>query len=292
MVDIKTANFINKSNEVHHDSYDYSKTKYINMRTKVEVICPSHKSFLVTPASHLYLESGCPQCGLIKRKPKPRKTTEKFAEEATAVHGGKYDYSKTKYTKSSDKVLITCKQHGDFTSIAHNHLRGSGCASCAESKGETFLAELLSNYGIEFKREHRLEKSTYRYDFYLPVQNILIEFHGIQHYEVVDYWGGEDGLKDRQRRDAEKVHLAKEYGIPLITLNVYHLNSKVLEQALQRDLKSIYKHWYKFENKLLHFKCTRDATEYFNLPATPLGNYFDRLIQTKVKGLELLFETK
>lgn len=43
-----------------------------------------------------------------------RKTTEQFVAEAKAIHGDKYDYSKTKYINSRDKVEIICPIHGSF----------------------------------------------------------------------------------------------------------------------------------------------------------------------------------
>lgn len=45
--------FIEKSNEVHNNKYDYSKTNYVNNSTKVEIICPEHGSFWQRPDAHL-----------------------------------------------------------------------------------------------------------------------------------------------------------------------------------------------------------------------------------------------
>ena len=42
------------------------------------------------------------------------KTTEQFIEEARAIHGDKYDYSKTVYVKNCEKVCIICPIHGEF----------------------------------------------------------------------------------------------------------------------------------------------------------------------------------
>ena len=59
--------FINRSLKVHGEKYDYSETHYINSRTKVEIICPIHGSFIQNPRLHLR-GSGCPECGSIKQK--------------------------------------------------------------------------------------------------------------------------------------------------------------------------------------------------------------------------------
>lgn len=53
--------FIIESNKIHKSKYDYSKTRYVNARTKVEIICPEHGSFFQRSASHTN-GSGCPIC--------------------------------------------------------------------------------------------------------------------------------------------------------------------------------------------------------------------------------------
>ena len=53
--------FIEKSNKVHNNKYDYSKVVYVNSHTKVCIICPVHGEFWQTPNMHLY-GSGCPRC--------------------------------------------------------------------------------------------------------------------------------------------------------------------------------------------------------------------------------------
>ena len=57
-------------------------------------------------------------------------TTEQFIEKAKEIHGDKYDYSKAKYTKSCNKLIITCPAHGDFEQEANRHLQKSGCVKC------------------------------------------------------------------------------------------------------------------------------------------------------------------
>ena len=58
---LTTEMFINKANIIHSNKYDYSKTSYVNNRTKVTIICPIHGEFEQTPNSHLS-GSGCPMC--------------------------------------------------------------------------------------------------------------------------------------------------------------------------------------------------------------------------------------
>lgn len=53
--------FIEKAKKVHGDKYDYSKSEYIDSKTKICIICPKHGEFWQTPAHHLN-GVGCPRC--------------------------------------------------------------------------------------------------------------------------------------------------------------------------------------------------------------------------------------
>lgn len=58
---LTTEKFIEKANIVNNHKYDYSKTNYINYRTKVCIICPEHGEFWQVPNNHLF-GAGCPTC--------------------------------------------------------------------------------------------------------------------------------------------------------------------------------------------------------------------------------------
>lgn len=57
-------------------------------------------------------------------------TTKDFIRRAEQVHGQRYDYSQTEYTRSRDKVKIICRKHGVFEQRASSHLDGCGCPRC------------------------------------------------------------------------------------------------------------------------------------------------------------------
>lgn len=57
-------------------------------------------------------------------------TQEEFIKKANLIHDNKYDYSKVKYINSRSKVIIVCKDHGEFTQRANAHLQGNGCPEC------------------------------------------------------------------------------------------------------------------------------------------------------------------
>ena len=58
---ISNDEFIEKAKQIHQNKYDYSKCQYINMRTKIIIICPIHGEFEQDPNNHLK-GCGCPKC--------------------------------------------------------------------------------------------------------------------------------------------------------------------------------------------------------------------------------------
>ena len=53
--------FIERSNNIHNNKYDYSKVDYKTVEDKVCIVCPLHGEFWQTPHSHMS-GVGCPKC--------------------------------------------------------------------------------------------------------------------------------------------------------------------------------------------------------------------------------------
>lgn len=72
---VDQTTFIARAKEVHGDKYDYSKTKYIDMRSTVEIVCPVHGSFYQRAQSHI-LGHGCPFCKSDRQKERMKAVVE------------------------------------------------------------------------------------------------------------------------------------------------------------------------------------------------------------------------
>lgn len=59
-------------------------------------------------------------------------------------------------------------------------------------------------------------KSHLSLDFYLPEYNVAIECQGRQHFESIDFFGGEKGLKETIERDKIKKELCEKNNIKLL----------------------------------------------------------------------------
>ena len=60
-----TEDFIWKAKKIHGNLFDYSNVNYINIRTKVDIVCSIHGNFLQLPSKHL-AGQGCPFCAQSK----------------------------------------------------------------------------------------------------------------------------------------------------------------------------------------------------------------------------------
>jgi hypothetical protein len=145
--------FISKAIDVHGNTYDYSKVEYIKSNEKVIIICKEHGDFLQSPCKHL--QGGCKLCGFSKQANTRSKSKEEFIIEAIEIHGDIYDYSKVEYKNNMCKVIIICKEHGDFLQVAGSHLQGHGCKKCStiitanKQRGSTeeFISKAIKIHG-------------------------------------------------------------------------------------------------------------------------------------------------
>lgn len=207
-----TQYFIKESRLIYGDKYDYSKTNYISALKKVEIICPKHGSFCVTPNDHLNGKS-CKKCGYESVSEKLSMSTEEFISKAKNIHGEKYNYSKVNYINYKSKIRIICPIHGDFYQSAITHLRGCGCPKCKQSHLENEIMGMLEKNEMAYEPQKKfewLEKKSL--DFYLPNYNVAIECQGKQHFMDTLYGKFEDNYNN----DKQKKKLCEEHGVKLL----------------------------------------------------------------------------
>jgi very-short-patch-repair endonuclease len=197
-----------------------------------------------------------------EKKNKPL-TTIQFIERAVRVHGDIFDYSKCEYVDMSTKIIITCKKHNiEFTQTPINHLHGPiGCPICNKnirprirrerfikkvnkknmiigSVGETLIGYWLNQYSIEYEKQKTFigckNRRSLRYDFYLPNQNVLIEYDGRQHFKSVECFGGENEFIITQLNDKIKSEYAEKNNITL--LRIPYTERKNLSEVLKNNI--------------------------------------------------------
>lgn len=149
--------FIEKAKKIHNDNYDYSKVIYIDVLTKIIIICKIHGEFEQSPNSHL-TGQGCKKCARKITSDKNKLSCEEFIKKANEKHNNKYDYSKTNYINNITKVKIICKIHDVFEQKPGIHLDGSGCPKCSRKSAvlkntqttESYIEKAKSIHGNKF----------------------------------------------------------------------------------------------------------------------------------------------
>jgi G:T-mismatch repair DNA endonuclease (very short patch repair protein) len=221
--------FLARAEIVHPGRFDYSKTSYINMTTKVTVTCRKHGDFKISPIKLVHGAQGCPTCGAALRGIRVTdinpgsaagavsiaKHAKTYVSKAKKVHGDRYSYDNTVYSGAKNKVTIRCAKHGDFQQIAEHHIkRGQGCPRCGQkSAPEDAVAAYLSTLTTVMQRDRTIIAPK-ELDIYLPEHKLAVEFCGM-------YWhshGDKDDERKNKQRHAQKYQLCAAKGIRLITL--------------------------------------------------------------------------
>jgi len=237
-----TNYFIECSNKIHSNKYDYSKVDYSDSFTDVTIICPKHGEFKQKPREHLS-GCGCPKCGLKRMwDTRGRLTKEDFIEKAKLVHGDKYDYSNIEYVNERTPVRIICHkksktgvEHGEFWQKPITHLMGHGCRKCRNSHLENKIRLFLISNNIEFEQEKTFDwlignKNSHLYlDFYLPKHNIAIECQGVQHFIVIK--NNFNKFNEVVKNDKIKELKCLEHGVKII----YFSDKVISEKYAKRD---------------------------------------------------------
>ena len=228
---VTTERYVERCRVNHGDKYDYSKTVFTDIKSRVTITCKVHGDFNQTAARHMN-GAGCKLCAAEQIGKSFRSSTEEFVTNAKEVHGYLYDYSLVEYETVHIPVKIICKKHGIFEQKPANHLRGAGCNTCRSSKGELAIFEILNKNNIKFIPQYILSEqhNTFRFDFYIPSIRVLIEFQGVQHYKAIDYFGGEKVLLETQNRDQLKRVLANTYRYKLLEIHYSVFKERTKEE--------------------------------------------------------------
>lgn len=180
-----------------------------------------------------------------------------------------------KYTKASNtKINVICPDCGKKKKVVINSIytnRSIGC-TCGDgfSYPEKFMTNVLVQLGVNFQTQ--LSKKdfswceNYRYDFYIPSLNMIIETHGIQHYKESSRGRT---LQEEQENDVCKKELAVSNSIEhYIELdcsvsNLEWIKNSVLNSKLNKlfDLSKV--DWNQCEEFALK-NIIKEVCEYWN----------------------------
>lgn len=150
----------------------------------------------------------CPNC-------RPRGTSLKIKiEEAQKRVNDIYGFNSLQilnYKSNNSLCEVKCLKCGEIFKRVPTVLwrdRTKGCPKCHEllSRGEKAIKEILESKKIQYIQQYRFEDCKYKtylpFDFYLPQQNVCIEYQGEQHYNKDSLFFSEDILiRDKIKKE-------------------------------------------------------------------------------------------
>lgn len=151
-----------------------------------------------------------------------------------------------KAERKNNHIVWCCKcvNCGKEYEISTNHLQENSYPLCEclgrISKGELEITQILEENNIKFEKEKIFEdlinpktNKFYRYDFYLPDYNLLIEFDGELHYFYTNNgWNNEENYNKIKQSDQIKNNYAKSHNINLVRIPYWERDKITLDLLL------------------------------------------------------------
>lgn len=206
--------------------------EYVNKDSRLRCICPCGRE--TTQKRQCVLNGNrCNQCGIDARADLCRTTLEEAIIIANKSNLTLLEYSQTLLERS--KVKCNECNLTFMVPLRSVDRQGTGCPKCNTSKGNRKLRDIVElypqlNYMPEFKFEHDPNnnssgcryKKDLRFDMWIEPYNgyeMLIEIDGIQHFQEVGMFGGEDAFNTQREKDVIKSLYCYNNNIPLLRIH-------------------------------------------------------------------------
>lgn len=181
--------------------------------------------------------------GVIRRKKCPvcseNKKTFSYKYVSDYIKSNGDTLVSKQYTGINDKLEIKCN-NGHLYKVSFHSFRHANtrCPICYQTKGENKIYNFLRKNEILNIQQHKFDDCKnirpLPFDFYIPSFNICIEYDGIQHFEIVDYFGGFDGFVETKIRDTIKNEYCENNNIKLIRIPYWDFDN--IEHILRKEL--------------------------------------------------------
>jgi hypothetical protein len=116
----------------------------------------------------------------------------------------------------------------------------SKCPYCNGSSGEKIITEFLERNNIEYIFQKRFDDckniKPLPFDFYLPKYLTCIEFQGLQHYKIIDFWVGVERFESQILCDSIKEEFCLNNNLKLLKISILDIDK--IETILEKELSS------------------------------------------------------
>lgn len=228
---IKIKSFFKNNKNYTFNKFDYD---YENKKNLVYYTCQKCGFINCKTFQEFFNQSACSSCSIGAQK----MTTAGLQSRIPAEYALLEEYKGTE-----KKILIKHLACGFiWKTTPHNLISGCGCPRCAKgrSKGEKKIIQFCFDHKIDFIAEKTFVFSERkRYDFFLPQYNLLIEYHGIQHYQDI-LFHGQHRLQEIQAVDIWKRQQALAHNFEYLEISYEDFSNieTILAQRLNIEVSS------------------------------------------------------
>lgn len=208
---------------------------YINTDTIILHRCKICGHIWPIKPNHTLSGHGCPMCGFKLNADSKRKSQEQYIQELFYVNPDIEVIGE--YINYTTPLLHRCKKCGNEWEAKPIHtMRGHGCTSCNESHGERGVSQWLNGNNVKYIPQCKFDDcrdiNPLPFDFYLPKCNMCIEYQGRQHYDPIEFFGGQAYLEYVQYHDKIKSDYCTTNNIQLICIPYWEDIDEYLNKIL------------------------------------------------------------
>lgn len=263
MKKLTTQDFVARCKIIHGDKYDYSLVAYTGSHSKVTLICPQHGEIKILPFNHLNNKRGCKKCGLEKTHNENKVTLKEFICRCDKLK--EYEYKDINFSKLTDKIVLICKFHGEFTTSPRNLLRNCGCPKCKREKSRLSFDEFVERANLVHNNKYDYSNSKY-ITSHTDI-NINCPDHGL--FTVKPYWHLDGGKCPKcssfiSLQEIEVAKFLREIGIEVIQPFRDIKHTKEIDMfcplySIGIEYNGLYWHSDKFKDTNYHYNKTKLA---------------------------------
>ncbi len=237
----KHIKFTNKFKEKYGDEYVFL-GEYTEKDSPILI---KHKKcgceYDIIPHYALRNKFGCPYCA----RKSLSKTHSTFSSELKELNANFIPIEK--YKGQNEEIKFKCLSCGGvFTKTPKrilNILKTSTnpCPLCSDtiSYPEKFISNFLNQLEVKYIYQYNFAKGclwskNYRYDFFIPDQNIIIEVNGIQHYRQTSFGNYSEILIN----DNQKKELALQNGMKYAAIDASRSSMQYISNSIQHSILS------------------------------------------------------
>lgn len=198
--------------------------EYVDNHTKIRFLCTNCGEISLSRPGNKKIGHGCIKCAGVKPY-----TLDEIKKKVRELTDGEYEYLDNTYVNTHHHHTIKHLKCGNVwkpeLSLFLSGTRCPKCASIYNSKGVKRIKKFLEENTIEYLTEYKIDNlvspfsgEPLRFDFYLPKQNLYIEYDGEQHFVPFRYSNGLEKFERTQKLDKHKNEFCKVNGLELIRI--------------------------------------------------------------------------